>query len=85
MISKKVLNTLEIDWEKVEENLAKAHKDGYLTGFDFSLLVQDLLISKDGYVIDTGNYENVNAVVASSLVNKIKKHPLIWSLFFMVV
>lgn len=73
-----------IDWKKAEEKLTKAYKNGWLSGFDFSVLMQDLLISKDGYVIDTGNYECVNAEVVLRLAEKIKKHPIIWYIFFMV-
>jgi hypothetical protein len=46
--------------------------------------MQRLLISEDGYVIDTGNWENVNAEVALRLAKKIKKHPILWKLLFMV-
>ena len=38
----------------------KYYNRPYITGFEFSIAIQDLLISEDGYVIDTGNYENVN-------------------------
>lgn len=62
----------------------KATEKGYLNGFEFSILVQKLLISENGYVIDTGNWENVNAEVALRLVEKIKRHPILWKLFFMV-
>lgn len=72
------------NWKNAKEKLTKAHQNGWLSGFDFSLLIQDLLISEDGYVIDTGNYECVNAEVALRLADKIKKHPIIWSIFFMV-
>ena len=34
--------------------------------------------------INTGNYENVNAEVALRLAEKIKRHPKLWKLFFMV-
>ena len=64
--------------------LAKAAKKSYLNGFEFSILIQNLLISETGYVIDTGNWENVNAEVALRLVENIKKHPILWKLFFMV-
>ena len=64
--------------------LNKAYKQGYLSGFDFSLLMHELLVSENGYVIDTGNYENVNAEVSLRLVEKIKKHPKLWKWFFMV-
>ena len=64
--------------------LTKAAKKNYLNGFEFSILIQNLLISETGYVIDTGNWENVNAEVALRLVENIKKHPILWKLFFMV-
>ena len=43
-----------------------------------------MLISENGYVIDTGNYENVNAEVALRLAQKIKEYPELWEIFFMV-
>ena len=67
-----------------KEILNKAYQRGWLSGFDLSLLIQDMTISENGYVIDTGNWENVNAEVALRLAEQIKKHPIIWKLFFMV-
>ena len=67
-----------------KEILNKAYKQGWLSGFDLSLLIQDMTISENGYVIDTGNWEKVNAEVALRLAEQIKKHPIIWELFFMV-
>ena len=67
-----------------KEILDKAYKQGWLSGFDFSVLMHRLLVSKNGYVLDTGNYENVNAEVALRLAEKIKRHPKLWKLFFMV-
>ena len=67
-----------------KEILNKAYNQGWLSGFDFSLLIQDMTISEKGYVIDTGNWENINAEVALRLAEQIKKHPIIWKLFFMV-
>ena len=64
--------------------LNKAYQQGWLSGFDFSLLIQDMTISENGYVIDTGNWENVNAEVALRLAEQIKKHPILWKLFFMI-
>lgn len=72
----------KIDREKkIIELIKKAETDAFLTGFDFSILMQKLLISPTGYVIDTGNYENVNSEVALRLHERIKKHPLLWKLF----
>lgn len=69
---------------KTEDILNKAETRGYLDDYDFSILVQNLLISDIGYVIDTGNWENVNAEVALRLAEKVRKHPRLWKLFFMV-
>ena len=70
--------------DREKEILNKAYQQGWLSGFDFSLLIQDITISENGYVIDTGNWENVNAEVALRLAEQIKKHPILWKLFFMV-
>ena len=75
---------IDIDMFRVNKLLKKAKDNTYLSGFDFSLLIQDLTISEGGYVLPTGNYENVNAEVALRLVDRINRHPLIWKLFFMV-
>lgn len=70
--------------DRGKEILNKAYQQGWLNGFDFSLLIQDITISENGYVIDTGNWENVNAEVALRLAEQIKKHPILWKLFFMI-
>ena len=70
--------------QKASDILDNAEIQGYLNGFEFSILIQNLLISENRYVIDTGNWENVNAEVALRLVEKIKKHPILWKHFFMV-
>ena len=69
---------------EVKDILKKAYKQGHLDGFDFAIFMQNLLISDHGYVIDTGNWENVNAEVAARLAERIKNHPILWKLFFMV-
>ena len=69
---------------KSKEILDKAYEQGWLSGFDFSILIQRLLVSENGYVMDTGNWENVNAEIALRLAEKIKRHPKLWEWFFMV-
>ena len=69
---------------RVIKILKRAEEQRWLSGFDFSILMQDLLISKNGYVLDTGNWENVNAEVALKLWLSVKRHPVLWKLFFMV-
>lgn len=79
------LNARKADYSTVRrdnsELLQKADEQGYLSGFDFAILMQRFLISKDGYVIDTGNWENVNAEVALRLARRIEEHPLLWEMF----
>ena len=75
---------LKQEQKKTSDILDNAEIQGYLNGFEFSILIHNLLISENGYVIDTGNWENVNAEVALRLVEKIKKHPILWKHFFMV-
>ena len=74
----------EIDIARNKDILDKAAKKGYLNGFEFSILIQNLLISENGYIIDTGNWENVNAETALCLIEQIKKHSILWKLFFMI-
>lgn len=66
------------------ENKIEPNQCGWVDGFDFSVFMQELLVSRDGYVIDTGNWENVNYACAHSLLGRIKRHPWIWKWFFMV-
>lgn len=51
---------------------------------DFIRWVQNIFISENGYIVDTGNYQTVNDELMRRVDRKIKKHPLIWKLFFMV-
>lgn len=71
--------------KKAKEILAKTEKQNFLNGFDFSVAIQDLLISEGGWVIDTGNWENVNAECLIRLMDRIERHPILWKLFFMIV
>lgn len=66
------------------ELLNKAYGNGVLEEIDFSILMQNLLVSEGGYVLDTGNNQQVNAEIALRLKEKIKEHPLLWKWFFMV-
>lgn len=66
------------------ENKIEPNQVGWIDGFDFSVFMQSLLVSRDGYVIGTGNWENVNYACAHSLLGRIKRHPWIWKWFFMI-
>lgn len=62
----------------------KAYDKGFLTNDEFSFLIQELLVSENGYVLDTGNGGQVNAEIALRIIKKIKKHPKLWEWLFMV-
>ena len=66
------------------ENKIEPKQVGWIDRFDFSIFMQNLLVSKDGYIMDTGNWENANYVCAHSLLYRIKRHPWIWKWFFMI-
>lgn len=70
--------------DRKQEILNKAKVQGWLNGYDFSVLMQELLVSPNVYVIEMGNWENANAAVAQLLVQRIRRHPLLWKLFFMI-
>lgn len=70
--------------EIIEELKHKAYDKGFLTNDEFAFLIQELLVSEDGYVLDTGNGGQVNAEIALRIIKKIKKHPKLWELLFMV-
>ena len=80
----KELYKAEQKLKEIEKKLGKNNFFGYIDGYDFSPVMQDLLIPDGDYVIDTGNWENVNYVCAYGLIKRIKNHPLIWKLFFMI-
>lgn len=70
--------------DKITKLLKKTESQTYLGGFDFSILMQNLMVSPTGYVMDTGNWENANRAIALMLFQRIKKHPHLWKWFFMV-
>ena len=74
----------KIDFEEAESVMNRPENQIGMDGKNFSLFMQALLISEGGYVIDTGGLGNVNAEVADRLVKRVKSHPILWKLFFMV-
>ncbi len=51
---------------------------------EFAKEIRKLLISENGYVTDCGRTKEVNEVVINNLKERIKKHPHLWKIFFMV-
>ena len=66
-----------------EQVLMLAQNEGALSDKDFADGISDLLLSPRDYCIDTGNRYQVNAVLFERFVDKIRKHPIIWKMFFM--
>ena len=78
------LHKAEKRLKEIEKKFGKDDLFGYIDGYDFSVIMQNLLIPDRVYVIDTGNWENVNYFCTYGLIKRIKKHPLIWRLFFII-
>lgn len=84
----------EIDWTNIAEMLADVearieketpgNMSGNMNSREFNKVLTELLVSKDGYVCDTGNYMNANYAIVYRLIDNIQRHPLLWKLFFMV-
>lgn len=72
------------EWLDQLDEEAKDDISRSMDGFDFSLFMQKLLVSKDTIIIESGNWENANYACACNLLERIKKHPLIWKLFFRI-
>lgn len=77
------------DYERAKKNLdeyeeilrAEPYKADYQKEYILlSAFYQSLFISHDGYVIDTGNFQNVNYAILRDIYNFAKKHPRIWRL-----
>ena len=62
----------------------KEKRENFQEDLNFMLRIQNLLISKDGWVIGTGNYQSVNEEMLYRLEQNIKRHPILWKWFFMV-
>ena len=71
--------------EIIGELESQAYVLGFLNNDEFAFLMQELLVSEGGYVLDTGNGGQVNAEIALRIIKKIKKHPKLWEWLFMVV
>lgn len=68
----------------MKDLIKKAKEEQELSYFDFSILMQNLLVSEGAYLFDSGSGVDANAEVALRLIKNIKKHPLLWKWFFMV-
>ena len=79
-----------MDKKRMEDAMSKFNiayinndiKEEYL---QFSRFIQGAFISPTGWIIDTGNYQTVNRELIRDIYDKIRKHPIIWKLFFKVV
>lgn len=56
-------------------------KEHSLSDKEFAEFMRAMLVSEDGYVIDTGNNESVNAELALLLDSKCRKHKRLWKKF----
>lgn len=70
--------------EIIEEISKRANEKDSLTAAEFSMLMEYLLVSENGCVLDVGNSYQVWAEIALRLLKKIEKHPKLWKWLFMV-
>jgi len=72
--------------KKAIDNFNKAYDKGDIFNeyLAFNQFFQRVFISKDGYIIDTGNFETVNREMLYMVCERITKHPILWRLFFMI-
>jgi len=78
-----------MDKERMEDAISKFDKaytsddlrEEYL---QFSRFIQGAFISPGSWIIDTGNYQTVNRELIEDIYYKIRKHPLLWKIFFKV-
>lgn len=58
------------------------HQGSFLNGMEFSDLFNEMFFHEGDWIIDTGNWENVNRAVMESFARKVADHPLLFQLFF---
>ena len=78
-----------MDKKRMEDAMSKfdkaySNRDLEEEYLQFSHFIQGAFISPTGWIIDTGNYQTVNRELIRDIYDKIRKHPLIWKLFFKV-
>lgn len=73
--------------KKAIEDFNKAYSEGRDIFYEYlalSQFFQRAFISEGGYIIDTGNFETVNCKMLELVYKRIKKHPILWKIFFMI-
>ena len=70
--------------EDFNKEYGKERVDVFREYLAFSQFFQRAFISENGYIVDTGNFETVNREMIDLVYEKIKKHPILWKVFFMI-
>lgn len=78
-----------MDKKRMEDAISKFDKAFFSNNLEeeylqFSRFIQGAFVSPTGWIVETGNYQTVNRVLIRNIYHKIRKHPLIWKLFFRV-
>lgn len=76
---------LDLYYKDIKDN--NYNHDVLLEYLHISQFFQCLFISRNSYVIDTGNFRNVNYELVKRIHRKIEKHPILFKLlwkYFMV-
>ena len=80
----KLDNSLNMSLNIEDFNDAYNKDDLFHEYLNFSRFFQNAFIKPGGYLIDTGNFQTVNRALLDRVYEKIKKHPIIWNLFFKI-
>lgn len=73
--------------KKAEEILDSAENRTFLSDLEFRVVICDLLENpKNGFFsgIDWCTNDMANKMIIEELIKRIKAHPIIWKLFFMI-
>lgn len=72
------------DTETAEQGCVNFYRHDKYEYLGFSQFIQGAFLSKGSWLIDTGNFSDLNGALIPKIAEKIQKHPLIWKWFFKV-
>ena len=64
-----------------EHKITMTNNDTFKEYLELSRFIQALFISDNGYVIDTGNFQDVNRKIIYGIFENVKKNPKLWKRF----
>ena len=56
----------------------------HMNNDEFAQFIREVLVAKDTYLMSTGTCYTENGIIKNELEKRIKKHPILWKLFFRI-